>query len=92
MSDNEQTTPEIEVTQPETTQPEMKQPETPENDKDNKKINNKTKRKERRRKIIIAVIWVLLIIGIGFLILFLASRIGQFGSICDMLSFIADQF
>ena len=90
MSDNQQTTPEEAA-------PEAVQEVAQEAAQDEKPVIEKTpeqkrKSKERRRKAIVAIIWVLLIIGFGFLMLFLASRIGQFGSILDMLRYIGEQF
>jgi len=62
------------------------EPEQEEDPKEKKKQN------ETRRKLIIILIWILLIAGFAFLVLFLASRIGQFNSIADMFDFIKAQF
>lgn len=50
------------------------------------------RKKARRRTVIKVVIWAAIIALIAFLTLFLSSRIGQFGSIGDMLAYIRAQF
>jgi len=52
----------------------------------------KEEKKRKRRRVLVFILWVLIVAGFAFLMLFLSSRIGEFDSIRDMLNFIAAQF
>ena len=89
MSDNQQSAPEVTpdaTSDAETTVTVATEATAEEKEKEDKKG------KEARRKTIVAILWILLIAGFAFLVLFLASRIGQFDSIADMFDFIKEQF
>lgn len=52
----------------------------------------KTVRKKKHgRTVITVVLWLLVIVLVALLILFLSARIGQFGSVGDMLAYIRSQ-
>ncbi len=53
---------------------------------------NKKKRRSVIKKIAIAILWVAAIAVVAFLVLFIASKVGQFNSIGDMLDYIWAQF
>ncbi|MGI6104656.1 MAG: hypothetical protein ACOYD7_00500 [Raoultibacter sp.] len=44
------------------------------------------------RKLFTAVTWIAVVLAVGVLILFIASKIGQFESIQSMMDFVMNQF
>jgi predicted nucleic acid-binding Zn ribbon protein len=64
-------------------------------DKEASELNREVKKEEKKRKrrrVLVFVLWVFIIAGFAFLMLFLSAKIAEFDSIRDMLNFIAAQF
>ncbi len=56
-------------------------------------VTRKDRKKKRStvKKVVIVLVWIAVIAAIAFLVLFLASKIGQFDSIGSMIEYIRTQ-